>query len=233
MTQVIFLIAYVPPGEIMQKPSSPLPATSDTRAEGSQPVSDSQRSITTRTATVPAIRLDDDHNAPSAETGIQAVVKTTEPRESNEAQDASRTTAETATVPAKESLSLDMTPRVLLIEDSTELAEIIEVTLQRLNMVITHETHGSRAVAHLDLMKPDVVLLDLGLPDTTGWKVLEDLRLHLQEGMPSVVIITAYGDPANRLIGKLHNVHDYLIKPFTPDDVERVVMSALSSSAAG
>lgn len=217
----------------MQKSSSPLSASSDVHAEGSQPVSDSQRSITTRTATVPAIRLDDDHNAPSAETGIQAAVKTTESREDNEAQDASRTTAETSPAPAPKAAPMRLTPRVLLIEDSTELAEIIEVTLQRLNMVITHETHGSRAVARLNMMKPDVVLLDLGLPDTTGWKVLEDLRLHLQEGMPSVVIITAYGDPANRLIGKLHNVHDYLIKPFTPDDVERVVMSALSSSAAG
>jgi DNA-binding response OmpR family regulator len=49
--------------------------------------------------------------------------------------------------------------------------------------------------------------------------------------MPKVVIITAYGDPANRLIGKLQNVHDYLIKPFTAEEVERVVLGALSSSA--
>lgn len=48
--------------------------------------------------------------------------------------------------------------------------------------------------------------------------------------MPAVIIITAYGDPANRLVGKLQNVRDYLIKPFTADEVEKVVMKVLSSA---
>ena len=48
--------------------------------------------------------------------------------------------------------------------------------------------------------------------------------------MPKIIVITAYGDPANRLIGKLQNVHEYLVKPFTSDEVERVVLSALSSA---
>jgi DNA-binding response OmpR family regulator len=45
--------------------------------------------------------------------------------------------------------------------------------------------------------------------------------------MPPIIIITAYGDPANRVIGKLQNIHSYLVKPFTPDQVERVVAMAL------
>jgi len=42
-------------------------------------------------------------------------------------------------------------------------------------------------------------------------------------------VITAYGDPANRLVGKLQGVYDYLIKPFTSDEVERVVIGAINS----
>jgi CheY-like chemotaxis protein len=80
-------------------------------------------------------------------------------------------------------------------------------------------------------MRPDVLLLDIGLPDMTGWQLLEDMREREGDtNMPKVVIITAYGDPANRLIGKLQNVHDYLIKPFTSEEVERVVLGALGKA---
>ncbi len=204
------------------------------RAEGSQktsaPVSSAQ------TTTIPVVRFSDEHRGPAAETGlIEMVVNTPEAKETNDEQDASRTTAETAVVPnpkvnTKDAKSLSTTPSILIIEDSTELAEIIEATLQRLDMATAHETHGNKALARFDEMKPDVVLLDIGLPDMTGWKLLEDIREKKGDAkMPAVIVITAYGDPANRLIGKLQNVHDYLIKPFTADEVEKVVISALSS----
>lgn len=204
------------------------------KAEGSpqtsEPVSSAQ------TTTIPAVRLSDEHRGPAAETGlIRMVVDTAEAKENNDEQDASRTTAENAVVPdpkvnTKEAKSPSSTPSILIIEDSTELAEIIEATLQRLDMVTAHETHGNKALSRFDEMKPDVVLLDIGLPDMTGWKLLEDIREKKGAAkMPAVVVITAYGDPANRLIGKLQNVHDYLIKPFTADEVEKVVISALSS----
>jgi CheY-like chemotaxis protein len=100
-------------------------------------------------------------------------------------------------------------------------------------MRTTQESHGSRALARFTEVEPDVVLLDIGLPDMTGWKMLEDLKeRNGASNIPKVIIITAYGDPANRLIGKLQNVHDYLIKPFTSDEVERVVLGALDSARA-
>jgi DNA-binding response OmpR family regulator len=75
---------------------------------------------------------------------------------------------------------------------------------------------------------PDLVLLDIALPDTTGWKVLDTMREQQKGGNgPIIIVITAYGDPANRLMGKLQGIYDYLIKPFTPDEVEKVVITAL------
>jgi len=49
--------------------------------------------------------------------------------------------------------------------------------------------------------------------------------------MPAIIVITAYGDPANRLVGKLQGIYDYLIKPFTPDEIEREVRKALGGAA--
>ncbi|MBN8639299.1 MAG: hypothetical protein J0M07_28530 [Anaerolineae bacterium] len=73
----------------------------------------------------------------------------------------------------------------------------------------------------------------MSLPDIPGWKVLESIKERQKEtggAMPIVIVITAYGDPANRLVGKLHGVYSYLIKPFTPGDVEQIVRKALSGA---
>lgn len=216
----------------MSKRASGASAPIDDRAEGSQESDDYpvMRSIS-RTGIAPAVRITDDYGALAAETGILAAVKA-EGKENTDAQDAPRSTAERSASPAAQAAGRASTaPSVLIVEDSTELAEIIEATLQRLDMVTTHETHGGRAFSRYPDIRPDVVLLDIGLPDMTGWKLLEHIReQHAATGMPKVIVITAYGDPANRLIGKLQNVHDYLIKPFTSDEVERVVLSALSAA---
>ncbi len=186
-----------------------------------------------QTTTLPAVRMAaEERRGPAAETGIIAAVNVAEAKEDKEVQDASRTTAEMTVAPAeKEAVRPSKTPSILIIEDNMELAEIIEATLQRLDMVTAHETHGNKALGRFEDVKPDIVLLDIGLPDMTGWKLLEDIKEKKGSAkMPVVVVITAYGDPANRLIGKLQNVHDYLIKPFTAGEVEKVVISALSSA---
>jgi DNA-binding response OmpR family regulator len=121
---------------------------------------------------------------------------------------------------------------VLIIEDTTELAEVIQATLERMNMSAIYETHAAKALARFEELRPNVVLLDIGLPDMSGWKFLEAVKEKYKDRLPIIIVITAYGDPANRLVGKFQGVHDYLIKPFTPDEVERVVMGALNSKTA-
>ncbi len=212
---------------------SRLPVIND-KAEGSQGTNETEGSgRSLKTSTIPIVRPSRDRGAPSAETGVvPRVIVDAEGRESNESQDASRTTAETTTMPnPQDMLQFSTSPSILIIEDSTELAEIIEATLRRINIVTAHETHGNKALNRFNEMRPDLVLLDIGLPDMTGWQLLDYIREKRgKANMPAVIIITAYGDPANRLVGKLQNVRDYLIKPFTADEVEKVVMKVLSSA---
>jgi CheY-like chemotaxis protein len=185
-----------------------------------------------KTTSVPALKTNW-KASPAAETGLVSVVMAqAEGKDIAEDQDASRTTAESQVIPvpqkAAESIS-SRAPAVLIIEDTTELAEVIQATLERMNITTAHETHGGKAIARFNELMPDVVLLDIGLPDMTGWKFLEAVKETHKGALPVIIVITAYGDPANRLIGKLQSVHDYLIKPFTSDEVERVVTSALAS----
>jgi CheY-like chemotaxis protein len=197
--------------------------------------------------TIPAVPRDALVKTPSAETGIISAVKFSgESDEGDEAQDASRTDAERglefSSMPAPQ---IDQAANgetnterasVLIIEDTPELVEILGVILGRMGLTISAEPNGGRAYSRFVEMNPDVVLLDLALPDVTGWKVLEAIkeRQRITEGkMPVIIVMTAYGDAANRVVGKLHDVHSYLIKPFTADEVERVIWDALGRTTAG
>lgn len=209
----------------------------DEIGEGSPDLGEIKEPVNPLTTTTSPIIKTSGGFAPTAETGmIPAIfIVPHEGQDNAESQDASRTTAEIQVAPLNQKATQTMTehmPSVLIIEDTTELAEVIQATLERMNMHTIHETHGGKAITRFDEMHPDVVLLDIGLPDMTGWKFLEAVKEKHKDEMPIIIVITAYGDPANRLVAKFQGVYNYLIKPFTADEVEQVVMSALRSKTA-
>ncbi len=223
----------------MTRPISSTPCTIDFQAEGAPNQDDVLETPNpTKTSSVPLVSEEELMQRISAsETGLlAAVILPGEGRDGEaDGQDATRTSAEATAEPKEIPAAKPTTkPVVLIVEDTMELAEVIQATLERMNMVTYHETHGLRAISTMQERKPDVVLLDISLPDMTGWKILDTIKeKHERENthMPIVIVITAYGDPANRLVGKLHAVFSYLVKPFTADEVEKVVTQALGSTA--
>jgi len=180
-----------------------------------------------RTALVPSASIDAELGAPHSETGIAtAVVLPTDGHDDDDRQDAPLAVGETQAAPA----SGDR-PVVLLVEDTHEIAEVISAALSRAKISTIHESHGAKALDRSSNLRPDVILLDIGLPDISGWQFLEALKSQYQGSgvsVPPVIVITAFGDPANRLVGKFQGVQDYLIKPFTAAEVEQVVAKALA-----
>jgi CheY-like chemotaxis protein len=119
---------------------------------------------------------------------------------------------------------------VLIVEDTVELAEVMQATLERMGLKAEIATNGKSGMKLLKTANPGLLLMDLGLPDTSGWKMLEDIKAHyasLNRPMPKIIIVTAYDDAPNRVIGKLQNIHSYLIKPVTPAQVEQTVADVL------
>jgi CheY-like chemotaxis protein len=105
-------------------------------------------------------------------------------------------------------------PRILIVEDDLELGQMIQSVLAKMEALVFRETHGQKALNIYNKIRPDLVLLDIGLPDMTGWQVLDALKeLKSMTRRPKIVVLTTYGDPANRLMGKLQGVDGYLIKP--------------------
>lgn len=136
--------------------------------------------------------------------------------------------------PASASPAEDSTAaQVLVVEDTPELAEMVVTTLRRVRISAEYELRGENALARYLALKPSVILLDLNLPDMPGWKVLEAIKDYSREnGVPGprIIVMTAMGDPANRLVGKLQGVHGYIVKPCPAADLQATVRNALESA---
>ena len=101
------------------------------------------------------------------------------------------------------------------------------LTLQRGGFEGIHVDDGETAIAFLEGKLPHLILLDLNLPGLSGWDVLEFLVETYGSGKVPVIVTTAYGDNANRVIGKLQDIYKYMVKPFKPLDLIATVEGAL------
>ena len=120
---------------------------------------------------------------------------------------------------------------VLLVEDTKLLAEMVMDTLKQIPEVETYHTAtGDAAVAFLESVKPDLMMLDLNLPGRSGWQVLEFVKGKYGSGKVKVIVMTAQSDGANKLVGMLQEVDQYLIKPVPPREILAIVRETLDIS---
>ncbi|WP_181359230.1 response regulator transcription factor [Streptomyces sporangiiformans] len=99
--------------------------------------------------------------------------------------------------------------RVLLVEDDEPVAQSLRRGLMRYSFEVAWVTTGGAALAHEDAY--DVVLLDLGLPDTDGLDVCKALR---ERGDVPIIVISARSDETDRVVGLELGADDYVSKPF-------------------
>ena len=118
--------------------------------------------------------------------------------------------------------------QVLLVEDTIMLAEMV---LEALKIIPEIETHlskdGNEAVNYLNITQPDLVLLDLNLPGRSGWQVMEFMKEKYGEGNIKVIVMTAQGDSANKLVGRLQGVERYMVKPVSPQEIISTIRDVL------
>ena len=107
------------------------------------------------------------------------------------------------------------TPRVLVIEDADPVRALIIRTLASDGCHVAEASSAAEARAELSKDTPDVVVLDLGLPDSSG---LDLLRKLVSVGLP-VVVLTARGEEIDRVRGLELGADEYMVKPFFPKEL--------------
>lgn len=107
--------------------------------------------------------------------------------------------------------------QVLLVEDNTLLANAIVRTLKSAGFSVNHVGRGDRALSAIKTSQPDIVVLDLGLPDMDG---LEVLRAARKSGYSNpILILTARDTTSDKVLGLDAGADDYLAKPFEIDEL--------------
>ena len=126
------------------------------------------------------------------------------------------------------------TPQLLMIEDDTRLAQMVGEYLTQSGFGFSHAADGASGLDLLQQRTPDLVILDLMLPDTDGLEICRRIRA-LPNGLAkvSVLMLTAKGDPMDRIIGLEIGADDYLPKPFEPRELLARIRAVLRRRGEG
>lgn len=121
---------------------------------------------------------------------------------------------------------------VLLVEDHPSIRHLVAVVLERFDVHLVFANDGLSGLEAIDAHEPDLVLLDLRLPDIDGWEVLEWIRARRSMVDLPVVIVTAYGDDGDEHRAFGAGANGYIPKPFDPETLRRAVVDLLGGCLA-
>jgi DNA-binding response OmpR family regulator len=120
---------------------------------------------------------------------------------------------------------------VLVVEDEREIRELLRRYLERAGHAVLSTGSGAEALRMVEESAPDLVVLDLGLPDLDGTDVLREVR---QDGRRTpVLVLTARAGVDDRIRGLSLGADDYVTKPFSPTEVVLRVAAVLGRSGGG
>lgn len=112
-------------------------------------------------------------------------------------------------------ISRQRPPRVLVVEDEPDVAELLRYNLTKEGYAVLHAGDGVKGLRQARDAHPDVILLDLLIPELNGWEVCRRLKQDLPTRAIPVIMLTARGDEGDRLLGFELGVDDYVTKPFS------------------
>jgi DNA-binding response OmpR family regulator len=120
--------------------------------------------------------------------------------------------------------------KLLLVDDDTELAVMLRDFLELQGLIVDVLHDGKSALARIDQDPPDLLVLDVMLPDINGFEVLRQLRERHQ--LP-VIMLTARGAESERILGLMGGADDYLPKPCNPLELTARINAVLKRSMSG
>jgi two-component system response regulator VicR len=118
--------------------------------------------------------------------------------------------------------------RILCIEDEAEMIDLMQLILSRKGYQVSGAAGGQEGLEKARTEMPDLVLLDLMMPDMGGWEVYQQMKADEKMKDIPVIIVTAKAQSIDKVLGLyIAKVDDYIAKPFSPteliDSVEHVL----------
>ena len=120
--------------------------------------------------------------------------------------------------------------QIVVIEDDPEMIELVKLILAKDGFRVTGAGNGREGLETIQEVGPQVVLLDLMMPDMDGWEVYQSMKANDAMKNIPVIIITAKAQSIDKVLG-LHiaKVDDYITKPFSPTELLNSVRKVLTN----
>ena len=123
--------------------------------------------------------------------------------------------------------------KIVCIEDEEDMIDLVKLILTRHGYEVTGASGGRDGLAAIQQVQPDLVLLDLMMPDMDGWEVYQQMKADdMMKDIP-VIVVTAKAQSIDKVLG-LHiaKVDDYITKPFGPSELIDSVIRVLQDAGA-
>jgi DNA-binding response OmpR family regulator len=122
---------------------------------------------------------------------------------------------------------------VVCVEDEPEMIDLIKLILRRKEFKLVGAVGGREGLKTVRELKPDLVLLDLMMPDMDGWEVYRQMKADDELKQIPVIVVTAKAQSIDRVLGlHLAKVDDYITKPFSPQELLESVSDILGIDEA-
>ena len=121
---------------------------------------------------------------------------------------------------------------VLVVDDSREIRELISTHLRSLGYKVITSGDGEDALLICQVQRPDVMILDVMMPEKNGWEVLRELRQDRRLAGIKVIMLTAIGRTVGPMTSDLHGADAHMDKPFDLNDLADTISAVLGSAKA-
>ncbi|HXI09458.1 MAG TPA: response regulator, partial [Thermodesulfobacteriota bacterium] len=122
-------------------------------------------------------------------------------------------------------------PRILVVDDEPDILNLLDYNLKKAGFKVLSAKDGPEAIDTARLKKPDLILLDIMLPDMEGTEVLKRLKTYDATRHIPVIMLTAKGEEVDKIVGFELGAEDYITKPFSPRELILRVRAVLKRAS--
>jgi DNA-binding response OmpR family regulator len=119
-----------------------------------------------------------------------------------------------------------MALRILIADDDRDTVLSLATILLQEGHEVREVYRGDAVVDQVRAYKPDVVLLDIGMPGLTGFEIARNMRLELGHAHPLLIAVTGWNQKSAKVLGKLVGFDHYITKPYSTDELLGLIAPA-------
>ena len=117
--------------------------------------------------------------------------------------------------------------KIMVVDDDSNICELLRLYLEKEDFETVIASDGAKAVAMFDTEKPDLMLLDVMMPNLDGWQVCREIR---KKSQCPIIMLTAKGEVFDKVLGLELGADDYVVKPFETKEVIARIKAVLRRS---